>query len=376
MAFELLDRSAMPGYYNATESSWGGYPVSDGRGGYALLHAQMLNHCETFATWTNNSVIVLSRSTTGRIEGPYRFDRVVRAQFAHNPTVRRARDGTLVMYMIGGWPTNATDCSARARGARPLDVASPAASPSTCDGRTWPKSCGSEMPGPNGDCCGPAYGGYNGNTGCGIAMVHGAAGVEGPWGGVEPLRIVDQWRSNEIYCAHTNPAPVFLANGTVVMAFNAGYCNGRLETIGLAVADHWRGPYRMLAPEAVLRKADGTPHHCEDPFMWRTKRGWHMLVHNQDGPQPQISAYAYSEDGVAWTVSPRLPYDCTLRFTDGSTAEATGCGNRPQLVFADVNGSNGEHGPALWLVNGAQAAKPGGGHGTWTLFRQLKRPSQ
>jgi hypothetical protein len=46
MAFEPLDKQNMPGYYNHTESSWGGFPIEgeDGKSFY-LVHAQMANHC-------------------------------------------------------------------------------------------------------------------------------------------------------------------------------------------------------------------------------------------------------------------------------------------------------------------------------------------
>lgn len=26
------------------------------------------------------------------------------------------------------------------------------------------------------------------------------------------------------------------------------------------------------------------PHKGEDPFVWKTARGWHLLTHNQEGP--------------------------------------------------------------------------------------------
>ena len=169
-------------------------------------------------------------------------------------------------------------------------------------------------------------------------------------------------------CAHTNPSPVFLPNGSVVIAFNAGFCHGNLETIGLARADHWRGPYTLLATEAVLRNPDGTPHHCEDPHLWRSERGWHLLTHNQQGPQG-VSSYGYSTDAVTWHLSPLTPYNCTVAYTDGGHAEASGCGNRPQLIWSETAAAGGA---PLWLSNGAVAANPSGGKGTWTLFRRLK----
>ena len=152
------------------------------------------------------------------------------------------------------------------------------------------------------------------------------------------------------------------------MAFNAGFCNQHLETIGVAVADSWKGPYRLLAKNAVLRNPDGTPHKCEDPYLFQTKRGWHLITHNQQGPQ-SVSSYGYSLDARTWTLSPTTPHTCEINYTDGTTGEASGCGNRPQIIWSDRPDAGGT---PEWLVNGAFSAKPHGGHGTWTLFRKLK----
>lgn len=133
------------------------------------------------------------------------------------------------------------------------------------------------MPGPNNDTCGidPL------NAGCGIAIASSSS-VFGPWK-AQSLIIEDQWLSEHLYCAHTNPSPFFFPNGTVVMAFNAGFCNGHLETIGLATAPHWSGPWTLLSNDTILKNTDGSPHRCEDPSVWYDERGWHLLVHNQQG---------------------------------------------------------------------------------------------
>ena len=220
------------------------------------------------------------------------------------------------------------------------------------------------MPGPSRDCCGPKSASWNANTGCGIAVAR-AASENGPWA-VHPLVIEDQWDSDDVYCAHTNPSPFYLPNGSIVLAFNAGYCNGELETIGTAISHGgWAGPWHLLSRNAILHNEDGSPHKCEDPFIWRSKRGWHLLVHNQQGPQKE-SAYAHSLDGLTWELAAKAPYDCTVRFTDGSAVEASGCGNRPQITF-DADGK------AVLLSNGAMGGKPNGGSGTYTLFRPLKQ---
>ena len=139
---------------------------------------------------------------------------------------------------------------------------------------------------------GPDDSSYSGNGGCGIAMATSES-LTGPWR-VQPLHIVDQFNSDEVYCAHTNPSAVFDEAGGVTLAFNAGFCHDTLETIGLASAPHWTGPYTLLDSEAILRNDDGTPHRCEDPHLWKSERGWHLLVHNQQGPQQEAAYVSYS----------------------------------------------------------------------------------
>ena len=57
------------------------------------------------------------------------------------------------------------------------------------------------MPGPQGDCCG---GGPTHNNGCGIS-IGSARSLSGPWT-VTPLKIQNQWESDDVYCTHTNPS--------------------------------------------------------------------------------------------------------------------------------------------------------------------------
>ena len=344
-------------------------------------------------------LIQRSVSSTNDANGPYTFEHEVLPPFAHNPTIRKVSDGYTIWF-IGGWGMNASHCgggggspsggedtaaltsktpwgaAVHAHSRRPggagagagagagSGAGAGAGAGATCNGQSWDKSCGPNMPGPNKDCCGPCNSGYHANCGCGIATAH-AATLAGPWK-VQPLVITDQWESDDVYCTHTNPSPFVMANGTIVMAFNAGYCNNHLETIGLAVSDGgWAGPWRLLVKNSILKNPDGSAHKCEDPFVWQSKRGWHLIVHNQEGNVGNSeSAYAFSEDGHAWTMAKTAPYDCTISFTDGTKATANGCGNRPQILF-------GEDGAPQLLTNGAFAANPNGGGNTYTLFRPL-----
>ena len=110
MSFATVAKAAgsAPGYYNATESSWGGFPIKDAEGKWSLIHAQMANHCP-LGSWTSNSIVARSVSTSGKPEGPYSFAEELLPPFAHNPTVRKAEDGTYVIFFIGTPPSFSSD---------------------------------------------------------------------------------------------------------------------------------------------------------------------------------------------------------------------------------------------------------------------------
>ena len=106
------------------------------------------------------------------------------------------------------------------------------------------------------DCCGEAA--HTNNAGCGIAMASSKS-LSGPWK-VQALNIENQWESDDVYCTHTNPTVQVLANGTWVMAFNAGFCNNHLETIGVAVSHGgWKGPWNLLVSRTIFAESSFFP---------------------------------------------------------------------------------------------------------------------
>ena len=392
LSFQAVDKAAgaAPGYYNGTEASWGGNVVKGDDGKYHLIHAQFANHCGIYSSpqdggWTNNSFVARSESTTGKPEGPYRFVEEIVPPFAHNPEIHRDVSGTFVVFFIGGWNTTVGTCNVTASAGDDKHEADAELlrdqqrhppHPPPCTAPNWKKTCGAAMPGPNGDLCGPCRAGLN--CGCGISVAT-AKSLSGPWT-VESLRITDQWLSDEVYCTHTNPTVQILPNGTYVMAFNAGMCQGK-EMIGTAVSHGgWRGPWQLLGRNAVLRNAaDDTPYTSEDPMLWVSHRGWHLMTHSYG--KPRVSSYAYSEDGLAWTVSPSAPYNWTIHYTDGTSANLSKC-ERPKLFFSEPAAASGgtegtgqavPHRQPLFLINGARSLNPapGGGRRTWTMIRPL-----
>ena len=87
------------GYKNKSGfDSWGGNAIfEDGK--WHLFAAQFVEHC-SLEHWGSNSEIIRAVSTNGP-EGPFQYAETVVSAFAHNPTVRKTPDGTIVLYMIG-----------------------------------------------------------------------------------------------------------------------------------------------------------------------------------------------------------------------------------------------------------------------------------
>eukprot|EP01062_Namystynia_karyoxenos_P040055 TRINITY_DN29205_c0_g1_i1.p2 TRINITY_DN29205_c0_g1~~TRINITY_DN29205_c0_g1_i1.p2 ORF type:complete len:362 (+),score=18.16 TRINITY_DN29205_c0_g1_i1:1002-2087(+) len=127
----------------------------------------------------------------------------------------------------------------------------------------------------------------------------------------------------------------------MLCAQRSGACGASL--IGAAAAPSWQGPYKMLeGPEGGPISTYQYPYEeNEDPFLWRTKRGWHLLAHantwsdSKSHPWPvaqYAGRYAYSLDGTAWHYSPRAPFSGTVAWRNGTTA-VFARRERPFLLF-------------------------------------------
>ena len=318
------------GYRNASASSWGGMSIRDDAGAWHLVAAEMVNGC-ALGSWKTNSRVV--RGVGAAPGGPFAIAQEISAPFSHNPKILRAPDGTYLLFSIGSglWRTAPEQCAAAGR--PPLSAA--AAAPT---------------PGPCGDGCGPESEGLNG--GCGISLGT-APSPAGPWT-FSPLRVTNQSQSALLDCMHTNPSPWIFPNGSIIMAINAGWCHNYLETIGLLTAPSYAGPWTFMnGGNPILFNADGSVHKAEDPFVYASPRGLHLLVHNMEGGNGP-ALYAHSADGGAhWVLHNEPgnpgPYTGAVAFSDGSAGNFDV--ERPQFVFAPA--PPGEYSAPLYLTNGA-----------------------
>eukprot|EP00755_Sulcionema_specki_P009995 Sspe_Gene.45205::Locus_22340_Transcript_1_1_Confidence_1.000_Length_1562::g.45205::m.45205 len=311
------------GYLNSTADTWGGNPVynpDDGR--WHVFTAMFSNGCSV-NSWKTNSFIFHAHGPTAT--GPWTGSDVSVNIFAHNPQTLRLPDGTWLMYFIGGWHyplSTRQNCTA---------------------GPVYPPESSDAGLGPTADGCGPAPN----NSGCGIRYAV-ARSPYGPWD-LHNMQYTNYNHSSLVDCAKTNPAPLLLRNGSIALAFNGGYCHHSVETIAVMIADSWDAPFTIFHAPIAMDSAS------EDPTLWETDRGFHILGH---GLGKTHSIYACSKDLRTWRQSNQPAYSYTFTFSNGTSVTA----NRMERPIMLANTS----GPWM-LTNSVRVAER-----TWGLYRYLE----
>jgi len=271
-------------------SSWGGVAVADPAEPdlWHFFYSRFVNGCGLLC-WVNASECV--RATGPSPAGPFTDAAVVLGVFCHNPTLRRAPDGTYVLFHIGmPDPARAPNCSSAQQ-----QCASNVPPPLPADGRQFLTYASAPHP------AGPW-------TPRGSAALTGRG--EGWFGWV------------------SNPSVHFFANGSALLAFRSKVMPGGnnasqpvgSEVIGLASAPRWDGPYALLVDAPIV-----VTH--EDPHVWADKRGnLHLLSH---GTQTQW--FTTPDRLASWTLA-ESAYGFGFVWANGTAATAVRR-ERPQLVF-------------------------------------------
>lgn len=314
-------------------ASWGANAVF-AEGKWHAFIAEMTLNCSLNQYGSNSAII---RAVADAPEGPYTYAETVVAPFAHNPTVRQLPDGSFVLFMIGGQPSTQQDCRVSQRSAGLRSRAAAGDDPS------------------------------------GIS-VSWAPSVRGPWTTPQRLSFSHYNTSKILDCAFTNPSPAILANGSILLAFQGGYCHSIVpgigeEDIGVALAPSWNGTYALVTGEPIAIP----PPWCvaglgEDPFLFQSKTGsFHMLIHGMCFAIFN-AIHAYSLDGIIWTVSNTPPYSYAVNYSDAPSTVYWRV-ERPQMIFDPTSGA------PLVLFNGvcldgiACLENPGK---TFTLARKIR----
>jgi len=349
----VLPAEAHAGYRNESAASWGGNALfEDGK--YHLFVAEMVNHCG-LESWGTNSAIV--RAEAASPAGPFVHREVVLAPEAHNPTVRRIPRGKgFVIFFTG------------AGGSQNIPACGSASGPGI--DRASAKLARSDHTRMSASVSGSVH-------------VLFSRSIYGPW--TSPIKVeFEEDNVTDWGAGFSNPSPHIAGDGTVTLALQRRFNpNPGKELLGVARASSWRGPFRMITPKPVEPEkwfcVAGTG---EDPFLWRSQRGWHIIWHGMCPTGVVQARYAFSNDGVHWTVSSRQTYSYTVHFADGSKHLFARV-ERPQLFFEPGSDNSDFEGRPSHLYNGV--CWGGNLYGiyqclelqkgpvmTWTLVRPLK----
>ena len=174
----------------------------------------------------------------------------------------------------------------------------------------------------------------------------------------------------------SNPSPIINDDGSVLMVFKARAYKGTYPyqgdmSIAVAKAPHFTGPYTVASKEPIFSKDHFG--EVEDPYVWRDKEGYHVIVKDQRGSitgHRHSGLIAHSQDGLTWQLDKTpLAYTKTIRWSDGTTQvmgqleRAFGLfenGRMTHLFFATMDGPGG-------FANGTKS---------WTMVVPLKQDTK
>jgi hypothetical protein len=308
-AFALAPAALCPeqAVYNASMSAWGGSVIEvpeDPLGWrYHMYNGVYTQGCGV-NYWRGNSAIAHLVSKTP--QGPFSYhDEAVPLWHTNPQVVRDPFDGTFIIFAIG------------------QDVNRSAWVECNCSARP---ACPAGPPNPNL---------------AGVIDAHTSASPYGPW---RPLVING---STVVLRGATNPAPLFLPNGTLLLGVNA-------EGTKVAVVPDWRaGPYRY-APQGTLPEIPGV--WWEDPLLFLYGGKFRQLVHTYNATDTghQFATGGYGETAgdasvfADWQFGGLADpaYTNNVTYADGSVQELRRR-ERPKLLFAQDG--------RVWLYNAAQS---------------------
>jgi hypothetical protein len=276
-------------------SSWGGAVLLD-NGVYHLFYSRILGNGCTLNQWQTNSACWHAVGTNPL--GPFTDVAEVLQSFCHNAVPAIAPDGTYLLYHIG------------------------------CGGVT-PTNCSSDAPAPHSSHYGleevPTCVGGGGL----YPRLLYATDINGPWSAL-PNPILNGSSPTSWDASVTNVAPVFLPNGTVLLAYR-GKNASKAEKLGVASAPNWKGPYIQSVTGPIIA-APG-----EDPFPFIDRNGnYHILFHDFSATN---GGHAYATEWTGpWYYTGAPAYNLTVTFTNGTTSNLSRR-ERPQLYFDPTSGN-------------------------------------
>jgi hypothetical protein len=283
-----LDPAAQPSeqaFHNRSLSSWGGNAVLAGDGEYHLFAAAMTMGCNLGA-WSSNSEVI--HATAASPADPFLLRNVALPPWHHNPQALLHPDGTWLLFTIG---TVGVPAPHRCKKTKPLG--------------------GPQL---GGAARGPKTGEF--------VQLHHSTSPDGPW---TFLNLTGDPANPGIFGGGTtdnrdhgtNPTPVVLPNGTVVVGSHDS------EGFYVQVAPSWRGPYTRIPGHLFTFESDdrSAGYVFEDPFLFFDKaaRRWRCLMHEYT-----LAGGGHHLGGAAVSLTPDLlgPWQLQNHSTPAYTLQA------------------------------------------------------
>lgn len=173
-----------------------------------------------------------------------------------------------------------------------------------------------------------------------VGLVNEDGNPEGPW---EPfLSYHYQKNSSAVWdFGFVDPTATIRPDGSILVAYRTDMSYDGHEHVGLLHADNWRSPLQKVTTDATGPLFTFNVSN-EDPFIWWSDRGTHMLFHAQEGSQGPYQdrkyrgSYAFAPgDGRnigAWRLSQDRAWPEEVQWSNGSSSVALRR-QRPSLLF-------------------------------------------
>ena len=307
--------------------TWGGSPIRGEDGLVHMFASELTNDCGILHYCSNSRVIHLTASNP---LGPFTFQGVALSPrnppawdsgAVHGPTVHRIPGSDeYALYYMG-------------------------------TSNTWDPANGTH---PN---CTSSYDAQQGSRATRRIGVATSKSLSGPWLRRDaPIFGPGNASAGDFdYTDVSNPTPILFQNGSVVLLYKG---RGHVQTMGVATAPHFDGPFTRLAAPLAL------PYGVEDTWGWiesapaaansangadGADRGrvevLHVLAHSGNGAT-SAGAHGYSTDGISWTWSSSPAYTGMVRWSNGSSS-VLARRERPQVLLTPASGER--HGSSYGL---------------------------
>ena len=130
------------------------------------------------------------------------------------------------------------------------------------------------------------------------------------------------------------PALYLFPNGTTLLYYQATTCpegwgNAAPACVGVMRGDTWRGPYHHVRSLPIVHP------ESEDPFVFRTRRGFHLLTnvntyHKRCKSGVPCGGHSFSSDGLEWSAQVIGAFGPVLTLANGTVVHNSYV-ERPQV---------------------------------------------